>query len=86
MKVHIRRPEKEWGPVRQTIFWIFFCIVLVIASFEAGYLIKTFERDETRAEIQKVKTWVFDHGGDREALGTIDRRDKTGSGRPAIKR
>ncbi len=82
MKVHIRRPEKEWGPVRQTIFWIFFCIVLMIASFEAGYLVKTFEKDQMTVEIKKLNSWVMDHGGRIEAIETTNRREKTGSGRP----
>jgi hypothetical protein len=70
MKVRVNRPEKEWGPVRQAIFWILFCLVLIIASFEAGYLIKTFEKDETRAEIRKLNGWVLDHGGRIESLET----------------
>ncbi len=86
MKVHIHRSEKEWGPVRQTIFWVLFCIVLVIASFEAGYLTKTFERDETKAEIRKLNSWVMDHGGRIEAIETTNRREKTGSGKPVMKK
>ncbi len=86
MKVKIHRPEKEWGVIRQTIFWILFCILLVIASFEAGYLMKTFERDETKTEIQKLNGWVLDHGGRIEAIETTNRRARTGSGRPVEKK
>jgi hypothetical protein len=82
MRVKIQKPEKEWGLIRQTIFWVFFCILLVIVSFEAGYLVKSFEKDNTREEVRKLNSWVVDHGGRIEALETIDGREKTGSGKP----
>lgn len=86
MKVKIHGPEKKWGSIRQTVFWFAICILIAIAAFEGGYIMGYFDRDELKTQIRKLNSWVLDHGGRIESLETVDRRDKTGTGKPPVKK
>jgi len=74
--------KKEWGSVRETIFWLIVCALIAIASLEGGYILRSRQIDWTEGEVQKLNSWVIDHGGRIEELEITDRRDKTGSGKP----
>ena len=62
-RIKINGPEKEWGHVREAFFWITFCLLLAIAAFEAGYIVRDFEKDETQKRVQKLETKFTDHDG-----------------------
>jgi hypothetical protein len=63
MKVKIHGPEKEWGPIRQAIFWMAFCILLTLASFEAGWILRNLQIDDTQKRVLKLETKFTDHDG-----------------------
>jgi hypothetical protein len=64
MKVKIQ-PEKskEWGQVRQGIFWTVFCILLALAMFEAGWILRDLQRDELTEKVYKHASKITDHEG-----------------------
>jgi hypothetical protein len=78
--------KKGWGALRETIFWFIVCILVAIAALEGGYILGHRNADRTGAEIRKLNSWVLDHGGRIESLETMDRKDKTGTGKPIVKR
>ena len=49
--------------MREAIFWVCFCILLALASLEAGWIIRDFQKDETRGRILKLETKFTDHDG-----------------------
>ena len=63
MKVKVHGPEKDWGLIREAIFWMVFCILLGLASFEAGWIIRDFQKDETQKRVLKLETKFTDHDG-----------------------
>ena len=62
IKVHQEKP-KEWGPVRQGIFWAAFCILLALATFEAGWILRDFQKDGHSDRITKLEQKFADHDG-----------------------
>ncbi len=68
--------------MRERLLYIGILILVAIAAFEGGYVLGHHDRDDTKAQIQKLNGWIIDHGGRIEALETVDRRQKTGSGKP----
>jgi len=48
--------------MREVIVWILFCILLTVASFEAGYIYRSSERDDLYQQIQTLKNTVFNGG------------------------
>ena len=74
MKVKVHGPEKDWGLIREAIFWMVFCILLGLASIEAGWIIRDFlsepegslsrrQKDETQKRVLKLETKFTDHDG-----------------------
>ena len=62
IKVHHEK-QKEWGPVRQGIFWAAFCILLALAALEAGWILRDFQKDKTGERIIKIEDKYRDHDG-----------------------
>jgi hypothetical protein len=64
MKVKIQ-PEKskEWGSIRQGIFWAAFCILLALAAFETGWILRDFQKDDHDSRITKLEQRTIDHSG-----------------------
>jgi len=62
-KIKVHGPEKDWTPIREAIFLAAFCILLALASFEAGWIIRDFQKDETQKRILKLETKFTDHDG-----------------------
>lgn len=83
MSETLSKAKRAWESIRETIFWVAICILIAIAAFEGGYIAGYLERDRIKTEIRKLNAWVLDHGGRIESLETMDRRDRTGSGKPA---
>jgi hypothetical protein len=77
---------REWRPIREMIFWVVVCILVGIAAFEGGYIVGHRDGDRIKSEIRKLNSWILDHGGRIESLETMDRRDKTGIGKPPVKK
>lgn len=78
--------NKAWESIHETIFWAAICILIAIGAFEGGYILGHHGKDRIKDEIRKLNSWVLDHGGRIESLETMDRRDRTGSGKPPIKK
>ena len=83
----VQLPASEIGDqghreMRDKVLYIAILILVAIAFFEGGYILGYLERDEIKAKLQQVNEWVIDHGGRIVALETLDRREKTGSGKP----
>jgi len=57
------RPIEGWGLIRQAFFWAAFCVLLALASLEAGWIIRDFQKDETQKRILKLETKFTDHDG-----------------------
>lgn len=68
--------------MRDKFLYIAILVLVAIAALQGGYILGHNDTDRTKAEIQKLNGWVMDHGGRIEALETMDRRQRTGSGRP----
>jgi hypothetical protein len=68
--------------VRDKFLYIMILILVAIAFFEGGYILRNRQIDRTEAEVQKLNRWVLDHGGRLESIEIIDRKEKTGSGKP----
>ncbi len=62
MKVKVRF-EREWGAIRQAIFWFGFCILLALASFEAGWILRDLKTDEMQKKVLKLTDQFRDHDG-----------------------
>jgi len=73
-KIKVHGPEKDWGSIREAIFLAAFCILLALASFEAGWIIRDFlsepeallsrrQKDETQRRVLKLETKFTDHDG-----------------------
>lgn len=62
MKVKVR-VEREWGLIRQAIFWLGFCALLALASFEAGWIARDIQRDDTRERLTRLTDQFRDHDG-----------------------
>jgi len=64
MKIKVQ-PEKpkEWGPIRQGIFWAAFCILLALAALEAGWILRDFQKDSHSDRITKLEQKFADHDG-----------------------
>jgi hypothetical protein len=63
MKVKIHGPEREWGVIRQGIFWMVFCILLILASFESGWILRNLQIDDTQKRVLKLENKFTDHDG-----------------------
>jgi len=63
MKVKIHGPGRDWTPMREAIFWMVFYILLGLASFEAGWIIRDLEKDEVQKRVLKLETKFTDHDG-----------------------
>jgi hypothetical protein len=63
MKIKVHGTGKDWGLIREAIFWMVFCILLGLASFEAGWIIRDFQKDETQKRVLKLETKFTDHDG-----------------------
>ena len=72
--------------MRDKFLYIVILVLVAIASLEGGYILGYLERDEIKTKLQQVNEWVIDHGGRIVALETMDRREKTGSRKPAVKK
>ena len=72
--------------MRDKFLYILILVLVAIASLEGGYILGYLERDEIKTQLHQVNEWVIDHGGRIVALETMDRREKTGSGKPAVKK
>ena len=57
-------------------------ILVAIAFFEGGFILGHLKTDGLKEKLQQVNEWVIDHGGRIEALETMERKQKTGSGKP----
>jgi len=62
-RIKVQGEERDWSGVREAIFWTVFCILLALASFEAGWIIRDFEKDETQKRVLKLETKFTDHDG-----------------------
>lgn len=62
-KIKVHGPEKDWSSIREAIFWAAFCILLGLASFEAGWIIRDFQKDDTQKRVLKLETKFTDHDG-----------------------
>ena len=64
MKIKVHQEKlKEWGPVRQGIFWGAFCILLALAALEAGWILRDFQKDSQSDKITKLEQKFADHDG-----------------------
>jgi len=68
--------------MRDKFLYIMILVLIAIAFFEGGYILGYLERDEIKAKLTQVNEWVIDHGGRIVALETMERKEKTGSGKP----
>ena len=62
-RIKVHGPEKDWSFIREAIFLAAFCILLALASFEAGWIIRDFQKDETHRRVFKLETKFTDHDG-----------------------
>ena len=68
--------------MRDKFLYIVILILVAITFFEGGYILGYLKRDEIKEKLQQVNEWVIDHGGRIVALETMERKEKTGSGKP----
>jgi hypothetical protein len=68
MNVKIKNHGIPWGKIREGIFWISFCILLSLAAFEAGYIVRDRQKDDTREITLKNNASVKDLHGRMTAL------------------
>ena len=62
-RIKIHTLKESWGPIRQSVFWVTFCILLVMAAFEAGWILRDFQKDDTQKRVLKLETKFTDHDG-----------------------
>lgn len=55
---NVSGPGGEEKTMRETIVWILFCVLLAVASFESGYIRRSWEKDTLWQEIKKVSERV----------------------------
>ncbi len=70
--------------MRDKFLYIVVVILIAIGAFEGGFIVGHLKTDGLKEKLQQVNEWVIDHGGRIVALETIDRKEKTGSGKPRI--
>jgi hypothetical protein len=71
--------------MRDKFLYIMILILIAITFFEGGFILGHLKTDGLKEKLQQVNEWVIDHGGRIVALETMDRREKTGSGKPTSK-
>jgi hypothetical protein len=62
-RIKVQGPKREWGIIRRAIFWAAFCLLLAIAAYEAGWISRDFQKDETQKRVLKLETKFTDHDG-----------------------
>ena len=49
--------------MRETIIWIIFLVLLALAAFEGGYIVRDRRKDDTRERVLKLETKATDLSG-----------------------
>ena len=62
-RIKIHTLKESWGPIRQSVFWVAFCVLLSMAAFEAGWILRGYLKDDTRERTLKLETKFTDHDG-----------------------
>ena len=63
MNVKIKNHRIPWEKIREGFFWIAFFIILSLAAFEAGYILRDRQKDDTREITLKNDASIKDlHG------------------------
>jgi hypothetical protein len=63
MNIKIKNHKVPWGKIREGIFWVVFWILLSLAAFEAGYILRDWQKDDTREIALKNDAKIKDiHG------------------------
>jgi hypothetical protein len=68
--------------MRDKFLYIMILILIAIAFFEGGFIVGHLKTDGLKEKLAQVNEWVIDHGGRIVALETMERKEKTGSGKP----
>jgi hypothetical protein len=63
MKVKIENHKFSWGKIREIFILILFCAILVMAAFEAGWIVRDLRKDDMKERISKTEERQRDLSG-----------------------
>jgi hypothetical protein len=63
VRVRVHGPGTDWSGLREIVVLVLFILFFGLACLQAGYILRDWQKDETRERIHKLETKFTDHDG-----------------------